>query len=65
MKYHNSNAWGFVLSGCVIEHFNISGSEPVASCIKSAGRSPHRIPCGEVVSVATISVRISVARSVV
>ena len=67
IKYDNSNAWRFVLSGCLVEHFNISGSERVASPsrIKSAGRTRWRIPWGEVVSVATRSVRFSVARSVV
>ena len=68
IKYGNSNAWRFVLiSGCLIEHFNISGSERVAysSCIKSAGRTPQRKPWGEVVSEATISVRKLVARSIV
>ena len=41
IKYDDSNAWRFVLSGCLVEYFNISGCERVASpsCIKSAGRS--------------------------
>ena len=67
IKCDNSNAWRFVLSGCLVEHFNISGSELVASasCIKSAERTRWELPWGEVVSVATMSVRISVARSVV
>ena len=64
IKYDNSNAWRF-LSGCLVKHFNISGTEVVASCIKSAGRTRWRIPWGEVVSDTTISVRISVACSVV
>jgi len=67
IKCGNSNAGWFVLSGCLVEHFNISRSEVVASpsCIKSAGKMRWRIPWGRVVSVATVSVRISVARSVV
>ena len=67
IKYDNSNAWRFFLTGCLVKHFNISGSELVASpsCIKSAGTTWWGIPWGEVVSVATISVRISVARRVV
>ena len=67
IKYDNSNAWWFVLTGCIVEHFNITGSEVAASpsCIKSAGSKRWRIPWGEMVSVATGCARISVAHSVV
>ena len=67
IKYDNSKVWWFALRGCLVKHFNISGTELVASpsCIKSAGRTKWRIPWGEVVRLATKSERVSVARSVV
>jgi len=67
IKHDNSNAWRFVLSGCLVKHFNISGSEVIASSsrIKSARITRWRIPWGEMVSVATVGARILVSRSVV
>ena len=55
------------LSCCLVKHFNISGSELVAgsTCIKSTGRVRRRVPKGEEVGVATVSVGIAVACSVV
>ena len=39
IKYYNSNTMRFFLSGCLVKHFSISGSELVASpsSIKSTG----------------------------
>ena len=56
-----------VLSCCLVKHFNISGNEePTGStCIKSTGRVICRVPSGEGVIVATVSVGIAVAWSVV
>ena len=65
IKYDNSNAWQFVLSGCLVKHFNISGSEVEPSCKKDAGSTRLRITLGEVVRAVTISLRVCVAHSVV
>ena len=55
------------LSCCLVKHFNISGSEvdTGSTCIKSTGRVICRVPMGERVGVATTSVGIAVACSVV
>ena len=55
------------LSCCLVKHFNISGSELEAgsTCIKSTGVTRCRVPRGEGVGVATVSVGIAVACSVV
>ena len=44
------NGLRFVLSCCLIEHFNISWSERFASCKRCmAGRTSGRIPWGKAV----------------
>ena len=55
------------VSCCLVKHFNISGSEvdTGSTCIKSTGRVICRVPMGERVGVATTSVGIAVACSVV
>ena len=55
------------LSCCLVKHFNISGSEvdTGSTCIKSTGRVICRVPMRERVGVATTSVGIAVACSVV
>ena len=53
------------LSCCLVKHFNISESEFVGSCIKLTGRVRCRVPRGEGVGPATVSVGIAVTSSVV
>ena len=47
------------LSCCLVEHFNISGSEFVGSCIKLTGVTRCRVPRGEGVGAATVGVGIA------
>ena len=55
------------LSCCLVKHLNVSGSEvdTGSTCIKSTGRVICRVPMRERVGVATTSVGIAVACSVV
>ena len=55
------------LSCCLVKHFNISGSEALAgsTCIKCTGIPRRRVARGKGVGVATGSVGLAVACSVV
>ena len=66
IKNSKGNVLRFVLSCCLIEHFNISWSEILASCKKgTTGRISGRITWRKVVRDAAISERTSVAGSIV
>ena len=65
IKSSKGNALRFVLSCCLIEHFNISWSEILASCKKCMTGTSGRIPWWRVVRAAALSVRLLVAYSVV
>ena len=54
------------LSCCLVKHFNISGSEPVAGStyIKSTGITRCRVPRGEGVDLVTVGLGYAVACSV-